>query len=203
MVVTLTGAAVEVPGDTASVDGYIGGDMAPFAALAGLAPSAKAYVQGLPAPCAKDPAPLYDPARNPLLALPACATAGLDTLAADFKKPKAAPAFAYVVPDMCHDARDADGCAGGGTGAERAASWLKEWVPRITRSKAFKDGRRARRRVRRGGRGHAVAGARRRAAGARARARGIAPITGRSQVSHEAITIWLARVAEDRGSRSN
>jgi hypothetical protein len=139
VVVSLTGAAQQVPGDPVALDGYVGGDLAPFAALAALAPSAKAYVQSLPAPCAKDAAPPYDPARNPLLALADCVTAGLDALAGDFAHPKKAPAFAYVVPDMCHDGREAE-CAEGGTPAARAEAWLRKWIPKITSSKTFEDG---------------------------------------------------------------
>jgi hypothetical protein len=140
IVVALSGAAQTVAGDATAIDGYIGGDLAPFAALAALAPPAKAYVESLPAPCAKDAAPLYDPTRNPLLPLADCATAGLDTLAADFEDPAKAPAFAYVVPNTCHDGRDGDWCPDGGTGAGRAQRWLDEWIPKITGSKAFADG---------------------------------------------------------------
>jgi hypothetical protein len=142
VVVSLQGDAQAVPGDTVSLDGYRGGDPAPFASLAALAPTWKAYVQSLPSACAKDAAPLYDPARNPFLGMADCAASdvSLDELADDFADPDGAPAFAYVVPDTCHDGRAGDWCKDGETGAQRAADWLQDWIPKITGSAAFADG---------------------------------------------------------------
>src|SRR4051812_4472518 len=44
VVVALSGPALEVPGDLTTLDTYDGADLAPFGALAELAPPAKAYV---------------------------------------------------------------------------------------------------------------------------------------------------------------
>ncbi len=114
-------------------------------ALADGARSWKAYVQAMPSPCATQGAPGYAPARNPFafMGLPDCASseATLDPLADDFSTTDSAPAFAYVVPDSCHDGREADDCAGlEPTGLERADAWAREWIPKITGSKAFADG---------------------------------------------------------------
>jgi hypothetical protein len=140
IVVALSGDALEVPGDMTTLGEYDGGDLAPFGALADLAPPAKAYVQSLTTPCAPDPAPLYDRTRNPLTKLPECSEAALDALPADLADPLTAPAFAYVLPDACHDGRDGDWCPGGETGPQRAEAWLEEWIPQITESPAFADG---------------------------------------------------------------
>jgi phosphatidylinositol-3-phosphatase len=112
--------------------------------LADSARAWKAYVQGLPAPCSTDPAPGYAPARNPFafMGLQDCATseASTDALEADFADTDLAPAFAYVVPDLCHDGREQAECPGlEPIGLERADAWLREWVPKITGSKAFAD----------------------------------------------------------------
>ena len=137
IVVVLSGPALEVPGDLMTLDTFDGSDVAPFGALAELAPPAKAYVQSLTAPCTDDPSPLYDRSRNPL---PGCVEAKLDDLPGDFADPLTAPAFAYVLPDACHDGRDGNWCAGGKTAAQRAEAWLQEWIPQIVESPAFADG---------------------------------------------------------------
>jgi hypothetical protein len=144
VVVSLTGPALDVPAKGVQLKNYRGGDAGVYAQLAtALADGAhawKAYLQSMPANCAKDAAPPYDPTRNPFLALSDCAASDvpLDALAADFKTTDAAPALAYVVPDTCHDGREA-ACPDGGTGATRAQAWLQQWIPQITGSKAFKD----------------------------------------------------------------
>jgi hypothetical protein len=114
------------------------------AELADSARSWKTYVQGLPAPCSAAPAPGYAPARNPFvfLGLQDCASseATTDSLEADFADTDLAPAFAYVVPDTCHDGREQADCPGlEPTGLLRADAWLREWVPKLTGSKAFAD----------------------------------------------------------------
>jgi hypothetical protein len=114
------------------------------AALVDSARSWKAYVQGLPAPCGTDPAPGYAPARNPFafMGLQDCASseASTDALEADFADTDLAPAFGYVVTDPCHDGREQADCPGlEPTGLLRADAWLREWVPKITGSKAFAD----------------------------------------------------------------
>jgi hypothetical protein len=137
VVVALAGPALDVPGDLTMLAAYDGTDLAPFGALAELAPPAKAYIQSLATPCASDGSPLYDRSRNPLSG---CSEAKLDDLPGDLADPLTAPAFAYVLPDACHDGRDGDWCAGGKTAAQRAEAWLKEWIPQITESPAFADG---------------------------------------------------------------
>jgi len=137
IVVALSGPALDVPGDLTTLDAYDGADLAPFGALAELAPPAKAYIQSLATPCASDGSPLYDRSRNPL---PGCSEAKLEDLPGDFADPLTAPAFAYVLPDACYDGRDGDWCAGSETAAQRAEAWLKEWIPQITESPAFADG---------------------------------------------------------------
>jgi hypothetical protein len=113
-------------------------------ALADGARAWKAYIQGLPAPCSTDAAPGYAPARNPFafMRLQDCAIseASTDQLEGDFSDTDLAPAFAYVVPDTCHDGREQAECPGlEPTGLLRADAWLREWVPKLTASKAFAD----------------------------------------------------------------
>ncbi len=140
IVVALSGPALDVPGNLTALDAYDGADVAPFGALAELAPPAKAYVQSLATPCGDAPSPLYDRARNPLRSLPGCSEAKLDELPGDLADPLTAPAFAYVLPDACHDGRDGDWCAGSKTAPQRAEAWLKEWIPQLVESPAFADG---------------------------------------------------------------
>ena len=76
------------------------------------------------------------------MSLQDCATseASTDALEGDFSDTDLAPAFAYVVPDTCHDGREQADCPGlEPTGLLRADAWLREWVPKITGSKAFAD----------------------------------------------------------------
>jgi hypothetical protein len=103
----------------------------------------KAYVDE-PAPCSSVAAPGYDPARNPFasMSLPDCGTNEVPTaqLEGDFADTDSAPSLAYVIPDICHDGRDGADCPGQpATGLERADAWLKEWIPKVTDSKAFAD----------------------------------------------------------------
>jgi hypothetical protein len=67
----------------------------------------------------------------------------LTQLPADLAKAKNTPSFSFITPDLCNDGHDGDGtagsCADGGPGGLVAAdAWLREWVPRITGSAAFK-----------------------------------------------------------------
>jgi phosphatidylinositol-3-phosphatase len=62
----------------------------------------------------------------------------LDALAGDLASAKRTPNLAFVTPDLCHDGHDAT-CADGGPGGMPAAdAFLREWVPRITASPAFR-----------------------------------------------------------------
>ncbi len=67
----------------------------------------------------------------------------LTQLPADLAKAKNTPSFSFITPDLCNDGHDGDGtpgsCADGGPGGLVAAdAFLREWVPRITGSAAFK-----------------------------------------------------------------
>jgi hypothetical protein len=125
----------------------------------------RAYVQGLgeaggPAPCAH-PAPgqpdptsaagaaqPYATFRNPfvyfhsLADAPSCAQqdAGLSTLDADLASAKRTPALSWIVPDRCHDGSPGP-CPGGGPGGLPAADGLlRQLVPKILASAAYKHG---------------------------------------------------------------
>jgi len=127
---------------------------------------ARAYVQGIdeagsaaracahPAPGAPDPASAQPPSapyagfRNPFVYFhsltdsPACASTdvGLSALARDLSRPASTPSFSYIVPDRCHDG-SAGPCPGGAPGGLPAADgFLRQVVPGILASKAYKQG---------------------------------------------------------------
>lgn len=59
-------------------------------------------------------------------------------LASDLASAKTTPNLTFITPDLCHDGHDAT-CADGGPGGLPAAdAFLKQWVPRITASPAYK-----------------------------------------------------------------
>jgi len=126
----------------------------------------RAYVQGTgeagasvpacahPAPGQPDPtsapasASPYATFRNPfvyfegLSASPSCAAddAGFGALSADLASAKRTPSLSYIVPDRCHDASPGP-CPGGGPGGLPAADeMLREVVPKILASPAYKQG---------------------------------------------------------------
>ncbi len=127
----------------------------------------RAYVQGMgeagspagtcghPALGAPDPTSAPVPAggpyatfRNPfvyfhsLIDSPACAAndVGLNRLSADLQSAKGTPSLSYIVPDRCHDG-DSTPCASGApAGLPAADGFLKQVVPKILGSKAYKDG---------------------------------------------------------------
>jgi hypothetical protein len=74
---------------------------------------------------------------------PACAqrVVDLSALPTDLRSASTTPSLSYITPDLCHDAHDAT-CADGGPGGLPAAdAWLRQWIPKITSSPAFrKDG---------------------------------------------------------------
>ncbi len=77
-----------------------------------------------------------------ILDTPACAAnvVPLTALPADLASVATTPTFAFIVPNLCHDAHDrpcVDGRPGGLAEADR---WLAAWVPRITASPAFRAG---------------------------------------------------------------
>jgi hypothetical protein len=73
-----------------------------------------------------------DPAQCPVRDVP------LTGLAGDLASARTTPNLAFITPDLCHDGHDAT-CADGGPGGLPAAdAFLREWVPRITASAAFR-----------------------------------------------------------------
>jgi hypothetical protein len=77
-----------------------------------------------------------------LLDLGSCASddVSLTRLTHDLASSSATPEFAYIAPNACADA-GAGSCPGGGaTGLAAEDAFLRQWVPRITASKAYKDG---------------------------------------------------------------
>jgi hypothetical protein len=74
---------------------------------------------------------------------PSCAqrVVDLSALPTDLRSASTTPSLSYITPNLCHDGHDApcvDGEPGGLTSAD---AWLKQWIPRITSSPAFrKDG---------------------------------------------------------------
>src|SRR5919201_934082 len=73
---------------------------------------------------------------------PDCAAGvvGLDRLAPDLQDADRAPSFPYVVPNACHDGRDAPCADGAPAGLAAADAWLKSVVDPILASKAYADG---------------------------------------------------------------
>jgi hypothetical protein len=127
----------------------------------------RAYVQGIDEPASASPACAHptlgqpDPTsatpppaqpyatfRNPfvyfhsLTDAPGCAQndVGLSALDADLSSAKRTPSFSYIVPDRCHDASPGP-CPGGGAGGPAAADeLLKQIVPKILASRAYRQG---------------------------------------------------------------
>jgi hypothetical protein len=129
---------------------------------------ARAYVQGIDEPGVAAPACAHpglgqpDPSaaataagqaayatfRNPFVYFhalsdsPACALddVGLASLQGDLSSAKRTPSFSYIVPDRCHDGSPGP-CPGGGAGGLPAAdALLKQLVPKILASPAYKQG---------------------------------------------------------------
>jgi hypothetical protein len=73
---------------------------------------------------------------------PACAVddVGLQKLSADLSQPKHTPSFSYVVPDRCHDGSRTPCAPGASAGLPAADGFLKQEVPKILHSKAYKEG---------------------------------------------------------------
>jgi hypothetical protein len=62
----------------------------------------------------------------------------LTQLSADLASPAKAPNFAFIAPNLCHDGSEAP-CADGQPGGLAAAdAFLKQWVPQISRSPAYR-----------------------------------------------------------------
>jgi hypothetical protein len=89
----------------------------------------------------------YATFRNPfvyfdsVLESPQCAAddVGLSKLKGDLASPASTPSFSYVVPDRCHDGNPTPCTAGAPSGLAPTNAFLKEVVPEITSSKAYKQ----------------------------------------------------------------
>jgi hypothetical protein len=63
----------------------------------------------------------------------------LTRLPAALSSARRTPNYSFIVPNLCHDGHDRP-CKNGEPGSlESADAFLREWVPRITRSPAFRD----------------------------------------------------------------
>jgi hypothetical protein len=103
---------------------------------------------GAPIPAATAPAgQAYATYRNPfayfssLTGAPACEAddVGLNRLSADLATPSRTPSFSYIVPDLCHDGSPTPCASGAPAGLGAAEGFLKQVVPEITHSKAYKE----------------------------------------------------------------
>ena len=63
----------------------------------------------------------------------------LDALAYDLHATTSTPNFSFITPDLCHDGHNAPCKNGEPGGLVSADKFLREWVPRITSSPAFKQ----------------------------------------------------------------
>lgn len=89
----------------------------------------------------------YATFRNPLvyfdsiLQAPACASddVGLEGLKGDLAAAKRTPSVAYIVPDRCDDGNPTPCTAGAPAGLAPADAFLKQVVPQILASKAYKE----------------------------------------------------------------
>ncbi len=72
---------------------------------------------------------------------PACATddVGAGKLKEDLAKASRTPSFAYIAPDRCHDGNPTPCTPGAPAGVAQAEPFLKQVVPEITGSKAYKE----------------------------------------------------------------
>jgi acid phosphatase len=100
----------------------------------------KAYMEGMPHACfVGDAAPLYKQKHNPFIYYdnvrndPArCAKIVPFTQFAADAQSNTLPDFVWITPNMCNDMHDCPVSAGD--------TWLKQWVPAILQSPAWKDG---------------------------------------------------------------
>ncbi len=103
---------------------------------------------GAPIPAVTPPAgQTYATWRNPfvyfhsLIDSSACTSddVGLDKLSSDLADPKHTPSFSYIVPDLCHDGSSTSCASGAPAGMPAADGFLKQVVPKILGSKAYKE----------------------------------------------------------------
>jgi hypothetical protein len=76
-----------------------------------------------------------------VLGSPQCATddVGLDKLQSDLASVKSTPSFAYIAPGRCHDGNPTPCSSGAVAGMAPAETFLKQVVPEIMGSKAYKE----------------------------------------------------------------
>lgn len=94
------------------------------------------------------PGAFYTTFRNPfvyfhgILDAPACAAddVGLKRLASDLGSAAHTPSFAYIAPSLCHDGGQTPCVPGQPAGPAAADSFLRQVVPEILASKAYKEG---------------------------------------------------------------
>ena len=117
---------------------------------AGATPGACAHpALGQPDPTATQTASsgAYATFRNPFVYFdsiagsPECAAddVGLAGLKADLASAKGTPSFSYIIPDRCHDGNPTPCTPGAAAGIPQAEAFLKQVVPEITGSKAYKE----------------------------------------------------------------
>jgi phosphatidylinositol-3-phosphatase len=159
-------AYVDVAPGSAGAGGQVAGDGCVYPAatqtLADQLVSAhktwRAYVQSMTRTCrhpalgapdgetAPRPDDPYVTWRNPfvyfhaLLDGGACAGDDVDLgrLATDLRSAAATPTFSYIVPDRCHDGSDTPCAPGAPAGLPAADAFLRDLIPRIQRSPAYK-----------------------------------------------------------------
>jgi hypothetical protein len=120
----------------------------------------KGYMEDMPAPCShpalnsrdstqsatKDSQ--YATRHNPFMYFhsvidsPSCAQndVPLDRLTTDLQSSASSPALGFITPDLCSDGHDKPCADGRPGGLDSVDVFLREWVPRITGSPAYKDG---------------------------------------------------------------
>lgn len=64
---------------------------------------------------------------------------GLDRLKTDLSSAASTPNLVYISPNLCHDGHDAPCVDGQPGGLASADTWLKQWVPKILASPAYKQ----------------------------------------------------------------
>jgi hypothetical protein len=71
---------------------------------------------------------------------PSCAARDVDlsALPADLGSESTTPSLSYITPNLCHDGHDAPCVDGRPGGLVSADEWLRQWIPRITSSAAFR-----------------------------------------------------------------
>jgi hypothetical protein len=62
----------------------------------------------------------------------------LDRLPADLARLRSTPNFSFITPNLCHDGHDEPCVNGEPGGLVSADAFLRQWVPQITQSDAFK-----------------------------------------------------------------